>query len=130
MAVQIFSSSTTTLDHQLQQPDAIRMIRMAQHWLVITFVIWQLHQLLTVTCVCWLLLIGSKIGLQEKLTEKEEEDHARDERLPKLVLCVDCVHYLLIYVVYILHCNRLYHHHLLATGCIPWMTPLLNGVLA
>jgi len=32
---------------------------------------------------------GNK-GQQEKLTEEEQKDHARDERLPKLVSSVDC----------------------------------------
>jgi len=39
-------------------------------------------------------------GEQEKLTEEEQGDHARDERLPKLVFCVDCVHYFLVFIVY------------------------------
>ena len=31
----------------------------------------------------------------KKLTEEEQEDHARNERIPKLVFCVDYVHYYL-----------------------------------
>jgi len=37
---------------------------------------------------------------QEKLTEEEQEDHARGYRFPKLVYCVDCVHYFLVFIVY------------------------------
>ena len=40
---------------------------------------------------------------QEKLTEEKQEDHARDERLSRLVFYVDgvdCVHCFLVYVVY------------------------------
>jgi len=39
-------------------------------------------------------------GEQEKLKEEKQEDHARDEILPKLVFCVDCVHYFLVFTVY------------------------------
>ena len=42
---------------------------------------------------------GNK-GEQEKLTEEEQDDHARDERLHKLVFCVDSVHYFLVFSVY------------------------------
>jgi len=39
-------------------------------------------------------------GKQEKLTDAEQEDHARIERLSKLVFCVDFVHYFLVFIVY------------------------------
>ena len=35
---------------------------------------------------------GNK-GKQEKLAEEEQEGHTKDERLPKLVFCIDCVRY-------------------------------------
>ena len=35
-----------------------------------------------------------------KLTEEEQEDHVRDERLHALLFCVDCVHYLPVFIVY------------------------------
>src|SRR6218665_3786799 len=41
-----------------------------------------------------------KKGKQEKLTDAEQEDHARIERLSKLVFCVDFVHYFLVFIVY------------------------------
>jgi len=49
-------------------------------------------------CYIYEYYLGSKItneyprkqGDHEKLTEQEQEDHARDERLPKLVFCADC----------------------------------------
>jgi len=34
---------------------------------------------------------------QEKFTQEEQEDHARDESLSKRVFCVDCVHYFLVF---------------------------------
>src|SRR6218665_2364695 len=37
-------------------------------------------------------------GEQEKLPEEELDDHVRDDRLPKFVFCVDCVHYFLFWV--------------------------------
>jgi len=37
---------------------------------------------------------------QEKLLEEKQEDHTRDERLLKLVFCVDCVNYFLVFIVY------------------------------
>jgi|SRR6218665_3009459 len=46
---------------------------------------------------------GNK-GKQEKLTEEEQDDHARDERLPKLVFYVECVHYFLSFI----HTEHLY----------------------
>jgi len=39
-------------------------------------------------------------GELEKLTEDEQDDNARDERLPKLVFCVDSIHYFLVFIVY------------------------------
>jgi len=51
----------------------------------------QAVKLRTVTC-------GNK-GEQENL-EEEQDDHRREERLPKLVFCVDCVHYFLVFIVY------------------------------
>src|SRR6218665_3789669 len=36
----------------------------------------------------------------EKLTEEEQEDHARDEGLPNLVFGVDCVRHFLVFIVY------------------------------
>ena len=57
----------------------------------------------------------------KKLTEEEHEDHTRDERLPRPVLCLD-VFIIFLSLLCILHRNRLCYHQLLTTGCIPWMT--------
>jgi len=36
----------------------------------------------------------------EKLREEAQEDHARNERLPKLVYCAEGVNYFLVFIVY------------------------------